>query len=528
MGTFTGPLFYWRVMAVQSITTDLQTINTAEPGTLGSWSALGGGASGLAEETDYAIQGTTSISKQVKQETKGQVADFGSGIALGARDHIYTWLYATTPGATDLRVNGGLRVTAGTGTNARKEFYVNGRDNYTYGGWVCYPVQYSLTPDATVGGPGANPQFFGGVMSNYVTVKGVNFGVDVLRYGTGIDATGGGTPDPDLTIASITAVNDSNANAWGVCQGTPSGASLQGELRIGADDGATSTTFTDADIVISNPNKNPSDVLQKTATDFTGIKLAGTNTTASFNGVTFLSLDTTDPGYLDCDTASNPVGNATFTGCTFLNWGGIGGTSGALFTGCSFKNCSQMILNGSQTTGSSYNSCAPVDVGTNLGLVSNCTFTSGGSGHAVTTAANSGSLSFVGNKFSGYTADADAALNFTATTGSVNINISGGGDVPSFQTAGVVVNIVSASTLTFTGIKDGSEVRIYEAGTTTELDGNDSITGGTFSSSISVGAVDAVVFALGYLEVRYYGLVTTADQSIPVQQVVDRQYSNPA
>ena len=516
-------------MATQSITTDLQTINTADPGTLGDWSALGGGASGLAEETDYAIQGTTSISKQVKQETKGQVANFGSGITLGSRDHIYTWLYATTPGATDLRANGGLRVTMGTSLTARKEFYVNGRDFYTYGGWVCYPVQYSQTEDATVGSPGASPQYFGGVMSNYVTVKGVNFGVDVIRYGTGIDATGGGTPDPDLTFAAIAAVNDSNANAWGVCQGTPSGASLQGELRVGADDGSTFTTFTDVDAVITNPNKNPSDVNQKTATNFTGIKLAGTNTTFTVTGCTFLSLDSTDPGYIDCDTATNSVGSATFDACTFLDWGGIGGSGNTLFDGCSFKNCAQMILNGSSVSDGTYINCAPVDVGTNLGLVSNSSFESGGSGHAITTSANSGSLSFVGNTFTGYSGTgANAALNFTATSGSITINISGGGDVPTYQTAGVAVNIVSASTLTFNNVVNGSEIRIYDAGTTTELDGIESVVGNTFSSSISVGSVDAVVFSLGHLEVRYSGLVTTSDQSVPVQQTIDRQYDNPA
>ena len=57
-------------MAAQSIPTDLTVVNTAEPGTLGDWAALGGGQAGLAEETDYFIQGQTCISNQVKQETK--------------------------------------------------------------------------------------------------------------------------------------------------------------------------------------------------------------------------------------------------------------------------------------------------------------------------------------------------------------------------------------------------------------------------------------------------------------------------
>lgn len=517
-------------MTAQSITTDLATINNAEPGTLASWVALGGGATGLAEETDYAIQGTTCISKQVKLETKGQAANFGSQIDLGTSNHIYVWLYATTPGATNLRSAGGIRVIAGTGTAAYKEFYVNGRDYYTYGGWICYPVQYSQAADSVVGSPGANPQYFGGIMSNSVTVRGINFGVDVVRYGTGISASGGGTPDPDLTFAAIAAVNDLNANAWGVFQGTPTGGSLQGQLRIGVDDASSPTVFTDVDAVVVKPNNNPAGVNQKTSSSFSGIRLAGTNTTFTATGCTFLSLDTTDLGYIDADTASFPVGSATFDGCTFLDWGGIGGSGNVLFTGCSFKSCAQMILNTAQVSESKYINCAPLDVGTNLGLVSNTSFTSGGAGYAITTAANSGSLSFVGNKFSGYgaTGTTNAAIHFTATSGSITINISGGGDVPTYRSEGVTVNIVSAATLTFTGVKNGSEIRIFQAGTTTELDGIESVVGGTFSSSISVGSVDAVVFSLGYLEVRYSGLVTTSDLSVPVQQSVDRQYQNPA
>lgn len=513
-------------MAAISITTNLVTINTAEPGTLAQWVALGGGATGLAEETDFAVQGTTSISKQVKLETKGQVANFGSLINLGTTAHVYVWLYATTPGATNTRAAGGLRVVIGSSPTAYKEFYVNGRDNYKYGGWVCYPVQYSRTADSTVGAPGATAQYFGGIMSNTVTVRGINFGVDVVRYGDAITAVGGGTPDPAITFARVALENDLTNNAWGIMQATDSGVSLQGKLNIGNNNTTTATTFTDVDAVLVKPNNNPSDVQQKTASNFSGLVLQGTQTTVSLTGCTFISLDATDPGFVDCDTATNGVGSAVFNGCTFLDWGRIGGRSTALFTSCSFKNCAQMIANGSAITDSFFSACQPVNVGTNLGVLTNCTFKSGGTGYAITTSASSGSLSFVGNKFTGYGANgtANSAIQFTATTGSVTVNVSGGGDIPTYTTAGVVVNFISASTLTFTGVKNGSEIRIYQAGTTTELDGVESVTGGTFSSSISVGSVDAVVFALGYLEVRYYGLTTTSDLSVPVQQAVDRQY----
>lgn len=516
-------------MAAISITTNLTDIATAEPGTLTSWTALGGGASGLAEETDFAVQGQTSISKQVKLETKGMVANAGTFINLGPTAHVYVWLYATTPGATNVRAAGGLRVAIGSATNAYNEYYVNGRDGYKYGGWVCYPVQFSQTPDSAVGVSFATPQYFGGIMSNTVTVRGINFGVDVVRYGDSITALGGGAPDPVITFALVAQENDLTNNAWGIMQGTPSGVSLQGKLLIGNDNTTTATAFSDTDAVIVKPNNNPSDVNQKTANNFSGLALRGTQTTASFTGCTFLSLDTVDRGFVDCDTATNAVGSATFTSCTFLDWGRIGGRSSVVFSGCSFKQCAQMIANGSSITGSTFTACDPIDVGSNLGVLTDCTFNSGGTGHAITTNATTGTLSFVGNQFNGYGANGtnDAAILFTGIGGSITVNISGGGATPTYTSLGVVVEFVSASTLTFTGVKDGSEIRVYQAGTTIELDGIESVAGGTFSCSISVGAVDAVVFALGYLEVRYYGLTTSSDLSVPVQQSVDRQYQNP-
>jgi hypothetical protein len=93
------------------------------------------------------------------------------------------------------------------------------------------------------------------------------------------------------------------------------------------------------------------------------------------------------------------------------------------------------------------------------------------------------------------------------------------------------VEPVFAPTLSVTGLTSPSEVRVYEAGTTTLLAGEESITDGTFSWTYDpddASAVDISVLSLGYQNIRLLNqtLPSTADLTIPVQQQFDRQYEN--
>lgn len=87
-------------------------------------------------------------------------------------------------------------------------------------------------------------------------------------------------------------------------------------------------------------------------------------------------------------------------------------------------------------------------------------------------------------------------------------------------------------TLTLTNIVPGSEVRIFEAGTTNELAGTESVgEDGQFVYSYVYEPdfyVDIVIHNVNYI---YYRLnhvkLTASNMTIPVSQQVDRQYSNP-
>jgi hypothetical protein len=85
--------------------------------------------------------------------------------------------------------------------------------------------------------------------------------------------------------------------------------------------------------------------------------------------------------------------------------------------------------------------------------------------------------------------------------------------------------------LTLTGIQTGSDVVILDAGTTTVLASGDAITSTTFSWEYDtdlVSTIDICVYKTGYIPyvLRSVGLGLTG-LSLPIPQVVDRNYSNP-
>jgi hypothetical protein len=111
----------------------------------------------------------------------------------------------------------------------------------------------------------------------------------------------------------------------------------------------------------------------------------------------------------------------------------------------------------------------------------------------------------------------------------VTINVSGG-STPSIRTAGATVTVNNNVTITLTGLKNPSEVRVFNQGTTTERSGTgaENVTTGTHAFSVPAStAVDIAVLSLGYQNLRILNYSTASDASIPVSQVLDRQYANP-
>ena len=82
------------------------------------------------------------------------------------------------------------------------------------------------------------------------------------------------------------------------------------------------------------------------------------------------------------------------------------------------------------------------------------------------------------------------------------------------------------SVLTLTGLQANSEVRVYTAGTTTEVAGVEN-SGTTFvDATIAVSSVDIVVHNVSFEYLKIEAADTSNNLTLPIQQRSDRQYEN--
>jgi len=248
--------------------------------------------------------------------------------------------------------------------------------------------------------------------------------------------------------------------------------------------------------------------------DLSGLVLVGANVTLR-NVMTFLGM--------------------SFSSCPTL-----------IFSGCSLDGCAISKVpadNDTLTTDASTNidNCTINVTGVSSGnrwcsvadpsIFSGCTFIgSGSTGHAIRIT-TPGTYALSGNLFSGFGANGtNYAAIFNDSAGEVILNISGGGNTPTYRNGTSASTTVNANVqVTLTGLKNPSEVRVFSQGTTNEVGGTgaENVTDGDHAFSIGSGvAVDIVILALGYQNMRILNYSTTADASIPISQVLDRQYSN--
>jgi hypothetical protein len=108
--------------------------------------------------------------------------------------------------------------------------------------------------------------------------------------------------------------------------------------------------------------------------------------------------------------------------------------------------------------------------------------------------------------------------------GAITLNLSGGTTIAT--NTGPNITLASSTTFELTGLIAGSEVRVYQAGTTTEVDGVEN-SSTTFSATIAIPSVDLVIFNTQYKPLRTLAIDTTVNVNLPIQQIFDRNYTNP-
>jgi len=152
----------------------------------------------------------------------------------------------------------------------------------------------------------------------------------------------------------------------------------------------------------------------------------------------------------------------------------------------------------------------------------------------ITEAVDLDGLTINGNLVLNMSADATITLSNFKVTGTLTNSNSASTTITlatdptvTLPTPGAGITITAANrSLILTGLVTNSEVRIYDTGTTTEVDGvENSGTSETFS--INVSAVDVVVHHLDYENIKLTNVNTTANTTFPIAQQFDRQYNNP-
>lgn len=428
-------------MAAAVYATDLVDINLVNvAGSTTNWTALGGGASGLVAETDFFIQGDGCMSKAGwSAATKGMIYSAGSQ-SITTPAALFIWLYFWGPNALDTEANGGLQVLIGSGTAAFKQWYVRGSNTYAYGGWVCVPVDPSVTADATTGSPTATLSFFGGQakITGAIT-KGQPFGIDAFRYGREIRATNGDLANGYATFAGLASTNDTNR--WGQFQAIDGGYLMQGLCVLGL--AGTTVDFRDSNRNISIANT------KKVVASFNGFEVRNASSNIALTNIVVSALGAVSRG--NWTTTDNAT--IALTTCTFTDMGTFGFKSNSTLTTSTFRRCNLVTQSGSTISGcifDSTNDATRAVLSDNPTKISGCTFISSGTKHAVE-ATTPGTYNWVNNTATGYaTVDGSTGNEtfYNNSGGAITLNITG--STPTIRNGSGATTTIVAGTVTTT------------------------------------------------------------------------------
>ena len=474
---------------------------------------------------------------------------------------LFVWI--TNRAAFDTTVNGGIGIQVGDGTN-RIAYHVGGSDGTGFRhnegpvDWVCFQIDLANKPAnfSAIAGSEAS------LNEAAITQVGVYFETlaksvggadncfwDIVRFadnGVGIEVYGGTSGAHEVwETVSVSDRAVGTLQAHGVIRKVGSGAySIQGNISVG-DATGTAATYIDS----SGETFLWEDRGQSTNNYY---RFNAVGNTTGITDINFDSCVWTCPtsGSIDVSDANVDAYDVRSSVITGFDQGILTGGASNVWTGNTFSGCGQLETTGTDIqdctysgfTGAANTSQVYWNTTTNPnGLVDGSTFTMPATlTHAFEfpTGMTAQSIDIVDCNFNGYhasNAQNDSTFNVLATTGTLTINISGGSGNTSYKTAGATVVIVNSVTVTLTGMRDDTEIRIMQAGSNTvELAGIEAATAGSaddrsFAFSLAAAtSVDIYIVNTTYENIEIYGYVVPGTAtSLPQQQRFDRVYLNP-
>lgn len=228
------------------------------------------------------------------------------------------------------------------------------------------------------------------------------------------------------------------------------------------------------------------------------------------------------------DSTSSASADYDFSGLVLLRWKVSHNASGVTMNGATFAGCRGVTLNGGSLDGCTIDAplTSPGVTTNDPSKISNCSFISAGTGHAIEIT-SPGTYTFTGNTFSGYgsTGTTDAAI-YNNSGGAVTLNITGGGDTPTYRNGTSASTTVNNNiTITLDNLVVGSNIRVEKTsdGSLVEFRTADA-TQEVFTVAASIG--HTIKVRKGSASTYYKPYETqvaaaTTDQSVYVSQITD-------
>ncbi len=523
-------------MAAATYTTDLTTVNildTTTP-TIGEPTGSTAGTT-IAIETDHFVVSTASISKIFNATGVGGLGFLnGTTVTVPADGAVYMWTNFLAPNAISVQSSGGMQLLIGQDASNYKRFYVYGDDTVPYGGWQVNAVNPANTGTNIVnqGTPNGTWQYFGMAANVEAAVaRGYPLAWDAVRAGRGsIIAVNGDLANGYATFAGIATKNDLNTtgdfNRWGIFSYSNGTYLLQGRLALGQ--AGTAVDFRDSNRAIFIKNT------EFVTAAFNQIEILNAASRVDWTGISISALGTVSKGrVIVTDNA-----DVNISGCTFTDMDSFTFLSNSTVDSTVFRRCGLVSPGGGLISNSTFDKpSGTVAVSTStLATLADCTFISDGTGHAVDLGTISTTQSMTWDCVdSGYTnTTGNRTILVNVNNGiTLTINVGTGKSTPTVQNSGTgTVNVVSGQvTLQLTGIVVGSDVVILSAGTTTELANVDANSTATYDYTYTYAAntyIDVCVYKSGYVPFVTRGyLLGDTNGSLPIKQVLDRNFNNP-
>lgn len=536
-------------MTVPSYTTDLSTFNLCEnSGTFGEFANMVDGGSPDETDTDDPIQGSYLCSATCGLKTgelQSIYTDYGSGVTIPTDGAILIWNKFDAGGLLQNYSNGGVRIIVGTSSSVWSAWKAGGVDKTPNpaGGWWNYAINPTArTADYTNGSiTTINLAGMGISLTAAGPSKGQPFKIDAIRYGrcTLIIEYGNST-DGYATFSNAAAKNDANDstngyNRWGLFTVYGGGYLWKGRIQIGTSSNACEFTDSNAFILID-------DVVNCTS-GFNLIEINNASSVVNWTNVIFKSLGTTSPGafIMNADAVVN------FDSCQFTDMSTFVFDSNATIDDNIFRRCGQITQGGGSFDGCLFaeSSAAVSLLCDDPDVITNCSFVSDGSNHALelTSACAAGSFTLTNLIVSGYASSDGSTGNeviYNNSGGAVTINIDGGSGVANISVrngTGASTTLVANYSFTITGLELNTEVTIVTAGTSTELFHVENATtsdgDGKYkvSYSHSGGAsVDILIHHIDYkpdISNQYGVTLPSSNSSIKIAMFDDENYENP-